>query len=285
MNKTRIGILLCILAFLGASILSGFVKAASNAGLATQEILFFQSVVALVILIPWIFKSGVKNLVPKNKVLIICRSLTGIMFMYLFYLSIRFVPLVNAMLLRNTSPLFIPVLILLFFRKKISMQVTVTMIIGFTGVVLVLNPGRGFLRPGDIIALSSGFMAALGTILLKRLEDRGETIPVIMLFYLIITMVVMGIWSITVWKTPHGILWLYLVFTGILYAAYQILFLLALKHASPVVVAPFIYFGVVFAGIVDWIGWQQMPSHMAIIGSGVVITGAVLSTIHHSRKQ
>jgi len=278
------GIVLVILAFLAFSIMSGFVKASSHAGLSTQEIMAFQNLIALLVLLPWILKNGRRVIVPKNKALVIGRALLGLVSMYLFFLAVRLVPLVNAVLLQNTVPLFIPVLTFLFFRKKITLKIFATMIIGFIGVVIVLNPGRGFLRPGDLIALSAGFISAVVTIILGRLEDKEELVPTVMFYYLVITILVTGIWAMPAWKTPHGILWLHLVSAGIMYAAFQVLLILSLKYASPTTISPFIYLSVVFSGLIDWIAWKQTPDFMTIIGSAVVITGAILSTIHHSKK-
>ena len=278
------GIFAGIISFLCFALLSGFVKAVSHEGLATEEILFFQSVIALVVLVPWIFRQGGQAAIPRNKTLIVIRSFIGLTFLYLFYMAVRSVPLVNAVLLQNTSPLFIPILTFFLLKKRLTAQIMATMMIGFIGVVLVLNPGRGFLRPGDLIALSAGLVSALGTIAVGRLEDKGESVPTMMLYYLMITMVVTGIWAIQAWKSPQGVQWFYLVFIGILYAAYQVLFLTAIKYASPVIIAPFIYLGVVFSGVVDWIGWKQVPDHMTIIGAIVVVAGAVFSAVHHAKN-
>jgi len=278
------GIVLVILAFLAFSIMSGFVKASSHAGLSTQEIMAFQNLIALLVLLPWILKNGRRVIVPKNKALVIGRALLGLVSMYLFFLAVRLVPLVNAVLLQNTVPLFIPVLTFLFFRKKITLKIFATMIIGFIGVVIVLNPGRGFLRPGDLIALSAGFISAVVTIILGRLEDKEELVPTVMFYYLVITILVTGIWAMPAWKTPHGILWLHLVSAGIMYAAFQVLLILSLKYASPTTISPFIYLSVVFSGLIDWIAWCLISVFMTIFGSAVVLTGAILSTIHHSKK-
>ena len=278
------GIFLIIIGLMGFAVLSGFVKAASGAGLPTQEIVFFQSVVALLIQLPWLLRRGVRVLVPKNKILIIGRSLCGVTYLCLFYLAVRLVPLVNAVLLQNTVPLFIPILAFFLFRKKITLRVSMTMIVGFIGVVLVLDPGKGFLRPGDLLALSAGFISALGTILLSRLENKGESVPTLMFYYLFITALATGIWSVSSWKMPQGIVWIYLVSAGILYAAYQILIVLSLKYASPVIIAPFFYLGVIFSGVVDWVVWKQVPLAMTVLGAGIVIVGTVLSSVHHAKN-
>lgn len=282
-KNPSLGIFLIIVAMLAFSIMSGFAKACLREGFPTQEIMFFQNAVALAVILPWIFREGKSVLVPSNKALVIGRAMLGLTSMYLFFLAVRMVSLVNAVLLQNTVPLFIPFLSLVFFKKKISLQVWATIIIGFIGVVIVLNPGKGFLQPGDLIALSAGFISAVVTIVLGRLADQDESVPTIMLYYFLITMTVTGIWAAPTWKAPQGIMWIYLIFAGVLYGTFQILMVLSLKYATPIIVSPFIYLAVVFSGLVDWAAWKQSPNLITVIGTVIVITGAVLSTVHHKK--
>lgn len=264
--------------------MAAFVKSSSHAGIPTREIMFFQNFSALVILLPWIFKRGMCVFVARNKALVIWRSILGLVSIYLFFLAVRMVPMVNAVLLQNTVPIFIPILAYFLLKNKISLQTAGTMIIGFIGVILVLDPGRGFLRPGDLVALSAGFISAVVTVIIGKLEDRGESVSTIMLYYLAITMLIMGLWSIDGWKMPQGILWIQLFSAGIFYAGFQVLLITSLKYATPVIIAPFIYLTVVFSGLIDWLFWKQVPSVMTVLGCIVVILGAVLSTIHRTKR-
>lgn len=263
--------------------MSGLVKACSFAHLPAQEIIFFQNIFALVILLPWLLKELGGDFVPKNKLLVVGRALFGLLSYYLFFLAVGLVPLVNAVLLQNTTPLFIPILALIFFRKKITWKVLGTIVIGFIGVTLVINPGRGFLRPGDLIALAAGLMSAITTIMVGRLEEKGETIQIILFYLLTITILVTGLWSIPVWQMPFGILWVYLIAAGILYAAFQVFFVLSLKFASATTIAPFIYLVVVFSGIVDWVVWKQVPDLLTVGGAAVIILAAIFSSMPRTK--
>jgi drug/metabolite transporter (DMT)-like permease len=282
-KNTALGILLVTIAFLSFSLMSGFVKAASHAGISTQEIMLFQNAVALAVLAPWIARQGRECFAPRCKGLVTTRALLGVASMYAFFLAVRLVPLVNAVLLQNTIPLFIPLLSLLWLKRRISARTLISMVIGFIGVAMVLNPGRGFLRPGDLIALSAGFLSAVVTIIVGRLDDEGEKVGSIMFYYLAIAIVVTGIWSIHGWKMPHGVIWLYLLMAGVLYAAFQTLLILSMEYTTAVVIAPFIYLSVVFSGLIDWAVWDQVPDLLTVAGIAVVIAGAVFSTLHHKK--
>jgi len=277
------GIIITIIAFLCFSTMSALIKVCSNAGLETHEIMFFQNLVALIIVIPWVFSGKKDSLKPKNTVLIIGRALVGLLSMYFYFFSIKLIPLVNATLLQNTTPIFIPVIAFFVFRKKITLPMMFVMIAGFIGVALVINPTKGFLDPGDFIALFSGFLSGLSTVVIKILNDKGETVKVVLFYYLIITTIVMGVWSLPHWTTPHGIIWLWLALCGIFYAGFQLLLILAVKYASTTTISPFIYLAVVFSGVLDWLIWHQVPHMLTLIGALIIIVSAISSTIHHTK--
>ncbi len=284
MNPAK-GIFLVLIAFLGFSVMSAFVKVCSEANLSTQEIVFFQNLTALIVILPWVFYGKKQSLKPKNTSLVFGRAVIGFLSMYFFFLAIKLTPLVNATLLQNTTPIFIPFIALLVFRKKITLKIIFVMIAGFVGVTLVLNPGKGSLNPGDFIALFSGLLSAISTVIIKILNDKDEPIKVVILYYLAITTVVMGIWAIPNWVMPHGILWMYLILSGVLYAAFQLLLIISMKFAAPSTIAPFIYLAVVFSGIIDWLVWKEVPHLITVFGVLIVIASAIVSTLHHKKHR
>jgi len=279
------GVFLVIIAFIGFAVMSAFVKVCTEAKLTTQAIMFFQNLVALIIILPWIFYKKQESLLPQNILLIIGRAVVGLLSLYFYFLAIKFIPLVNATLLQSTTPIFIPFLALLIFHKKITLKTLLVVIAGFTGVALVLNPGKGVLNSGDFIALFSGLLSALSTIVIKILNDKGESIKVVLLYYLAITTVVMGIWTYPTFVMPSGKVWFYLILCGVFYAGFQLLLILSVKYASTTVISPFIYLAVIFSGIIDWIVWKETPHLITVIGAVIVIVAAIISTVHHSEHK
>ncbi|MDP8315343.1 MAG: DMT family transporter [Candidatus Celaenobacter antarcticus] len=277
------GIILVIVAFLGFSIMSAFIKVCSNTGMGIHEIMFFQNLVALIIVMPWILHGKKVSLRPQNPLLIIGRVIVGMLSMYFYFVALKLIPLVNATLLQNTTPIFIPIIAFFVFRKKITLKMFCVMIIGFVGVTMVLHPGKGAINPGDLIALFSGFLSGLSTVIIKLLDDRDESVKLVMFYFLAFSTVIMGIWSIHTWTTPAGIIWIYLALSGIFYAMFQLLLILAVKYASTTTISPFIYLAVVFSGFIDWIVWQEVPSLLTVAGAVIVITSAIISAIHHTK--
>ncbi len=282
LNPTK-GIILVIIAFLGFSVMSAFIKVCSNAGLEIHEIMFFQNLVALIIVSPWVFHGKKVNLRPQNPLLVFGRVIVGMLSMYFYFVAVKLIPLVNATLLQNTTPIFIPIIAFFVFRKKITLKMFCVMVIGFIGVIMVLHPGKGAINPGDLIALFSGFLSGLSTVIIKILDDKDESVKLVIFYFLAVSTLIMGIWAIPTWTTPAGIIWLYLALSGIFYAVFQLLLILAVKYASTTTISPFIYLAVIFSGFIDWIVWQQIPTLLTIIGAVIVIASAIISAIHHTK--
>lgn len=284
LNPTK-GIFLIIIAFVGFSLMSTFVKVCAKANLTTQEIMFFQNFVALIVILPWIFYKRKVSLLPQNTALVIGRSIVGFFSLYFYFLAIKFTPLVNATLLQSTTPIFIPFLAFFIFRKKITLRILLIVIAGFVGITMVLNPGNGSLNSGDLIALFSGLLSALSTVIIKILNDKNESIKVVLLYYLVITTAIMGVWTAPTFVMPSGKLWIFLVLSGAFYAGFQLLLIFSVKYASTTVISPFIYLAVVFSGIIDWIVWKEVPHVITVVGAVIVIGAAIVSTIHHSEHK
>jgi drug/metabolite transporter (DMT)-like permease len=277
------GIVLVIIAFLGFAIMSAFIKVCSNAGLEVHEIMFFQNLIALVVVMPWILHGKKVSFRPRNPLLIFGRVIIGLLSMYFYFVAVKLIPLVNATLLQNTTPIFIPIIAFFVFRKKITLKMWAVMIIGFIGVTMVLHPGKGAINPGDLIALLSGFLSGLSTVIIKLLDDRDEPVKLVMFYFLAFSTVVMGIWALPTWTTPAGIIWLYLALSGIFYALFQLMLILAVKYASTTTISPFIYLAVVFSGLIDFIVWHQIPTLLTVAGAVIVISSAIISAIHHTK--
>ncbi len=277
------GIALVIIAFLGFSIMSAFIKVCSNIGLEVHEVMFFQNLIALIVVLPWILHGKKVNLKPQYPLLVFGRVITGLLSMYFYFVAIKFIPLVNATLLQNTTPIFIPIIAFFVFRKKITLKMWAVMIVGFIGVTMVLHPGKGAVNSGDLIALFSGFLSGLSTVVIKILDDKDESVKVVVFWFLAFTTISMGIWALTKWTTPSGIAWLYLAGAGVFMAVFQLLLIFAVKYASTTTISPFIYLSVVFSGLIDWFAWKEVPSILTLCGAVIVISAAIISAIHHTK--
>ena len=101
------GIVLIVLAFLALALISAFAKAAS--GVSSGVLVFFQYAISLVVLSPWFLKGGIASLRTERPKLQLVWAVFGLASQFLLFVALNLqTPLVDAVLLANSSPLFIP---------------------------------------------------------------------------------------------------------------------------------------------------------------------------------
>ncbi len=274
--SVMIGVLLIVLAFLCVAVMSAFAKAAT--GIATSTLVFFQNAIALLLFAPWAVSRGFSPLKTNRIWLHILRGLAGLLSQALMFAAVKKMPLMNAVLLTNSAPLFIPLIAWVWLKEKVGMVVWASLFIGFVGILLILKPGVQMLAdPTALIAISAALFSAFALVAVNQLS-RDEPVKRILFYYFLISSVATAPFALLFWKAPSLKEWLYLAGIGILMAAAQLLIILAYQHATATSIAPFNYCVVIFSGLIGWFVWKNEPTLLSLLGVILVTAGGVLST-------
>lgn len=211
------------------------------------------------------------------------RAVFGLGTMYCFFYSLLHMPLMNALAFLNASPLFMPLIILLWLKLIVPKLRIAALVLGFIGVLAVLQPERSVGVFPSLIGLMGAFLGALAQIGVRQLS-KSESTETILSYYFIIASFFSLFPMLYAWKpVEEPILWLYLVLIGIASWAYQYLFTLAVTHAPATKVGAANYLSVVFSGLLGWMFFGEIPSWEAIGGVALIITGGVLVVL--SKKE
>ena len=269
------GIMLITLAFFCSAVMSAFSKAAT--GVPPLMILFLQYAVSFLVFVPSAARLGRVHLKTQHLGLQIFRSLAGSICQLLFFMAVHSIPLLDSVLLTNSAPLFIPLVIYVWFRKTVKPVVWVSLLIGLVGIVMIIKPGpQMFQNPASLIALVSGVCSALALVATNKLAETEP--PVRILFYNFgistIVLIPFAIWN---WKPLDARQWLLLLAVGAFYAATQYFIILAYRYASAAQLSPFNYTVVIFSGILGWLVFGNVPDALAVIGTVLICAGGILS--------
>lgn len=255
--------------------MSAFSKEAS--GVPPLLILFLQYAISFVVFVPSAIRSGRSGLKTQHLGLQIFRSLAGSCCQLLFFIAVRSIPLMDAVLLSNAAPLFIPLVIYVWFRKSVQPFVWVSLAIGLAGIILVIKPGpQMFQSPASLIALISGFLSAVALVATNKLTETDPPVRILTYNFGCSTLLLAPL-SIFVWKPLSEKQWLLLLGVGVFYAATQYLIIQAYRYASASELSPFNYSVVVFSGILGWWLFGNVPDTFAIIGTILICAGGILS--------
>ena len=234
------------------------------------QITFLRAVIVLLVLSPFIFKSGVRDVVSTHKpVLHIFRALAGAASNILYFYCYQRMSIADVTVIGQAVPIFVCILATIFLQEKVGWRRWTAISFGFFGVVLVINPA-GQIQIESLIALLATLLFA-STFLFMRVLGKTESPTTVVFYYMSISVIVTGLAQPFVWKSVSSdFLWLMLG-VGVSAAIGQMLMSYSLKNAEASIITPFKYSGIIWAIIFDIIIWDLSPIFSTIVG-GLIIT-------------
>lgn len=244
--------------------------------LTTPMIVFTRNLAGLVILAPWLLRRRGPGLRTRNPGLLLLRALAGLGAMYCFFYAIGHIALGQAVLLKMTAPLFLPLIALLWLRERAAAQVLAAVGLGFAGVALILRPGVSGLDPVALVALAGGALAALAKVSVRRLA-REEPGTRIVFYFALIATTVSALPALLAWQTPSPLAWMLIAAIGLLATVGQLLMTRAYWAAPAPFVGPFTYATVPFATLYGWLFWGEVLDALTLLGTAVVVAAGALT--------
>ena len=274
-HKLGLGIAIITAAFFCSASMSALSKEA--AAVPSVIILFLQYAISFIVFVPFAIRNGPRTLRTEHFFLQLFRSLCGAVCQLLFFISVRSIPLLDAVLLSNSAPLFIPVVVFLWFRRPIQPAVWASLFIGLVGVALIIKPGPQLLKdPASLIALAAGLLSALALVATNKLAETEPPVRILIYNFGLATTLLIPV-SLPVWKALTLHQWIILLGIGLLYAVTQYLIILAYRYASASELSPFNYTVVIFSGLLGWMLFGNTPDRYAILGTALICAGGILS--------
>jgi len=276
------GIVYAIISAFSFAVMSVFVKMIGSS-LPTAMPIFFRFAISLILLLPWVIRSSSFRFKVSQPIGYGIRILSALLALFLMFYALKCMPLMNALLLNNTAPLFVPIIAYCLTGAKTPHPAWLGILIGFIGIALILHPSRQiFSSPASLIALASGILAALA-IVQMRLISKTSSLIQMLFYYFLVSTVVSGIVAIEQWQAPTPHLWWLLAGVGIFGTLYQVMATRAYVTAPVRLISPLMFFMVVFGGMLDRIIWGHIPSEMTLIGAAVILMGSII-TIYFGKK-
>ncbi len=274
-HKLSLGIMLIMLAFFCSAVMSTFSKAA--AGVPPLMMLFLQYGISFLVFVPSALRGGRSGLKTEHLWLQLFRSAAGSVCQLLFFIAVGSIPLLDSVLLSNAAPLFIPLVVYVWFRKTVQPLVWVSLLIGLAGVVLIIKPGpQMFQNPASLLALLAGVFSALALVATNKLTETDPPTRILIYNFGFSTFLLLPLF-IWAWKLLTIRQWLLLFGVGVFYAATQYLIILAYRYASATELSPFNYTVVIFSGLLGWWFFGNVPDATAVIGTILICAGGILS--------
>ena len=207
------------------------------------------------------------------------RSLSGSIALGLFFYCITVLPLATAVTLNYTAPLFLTIFTMLVFKDKFHLPLTLSIGLGFCGVVLLLHPTlqHDQLFTG-LLGLISGFLAGVAYLNVKQLGNLGEPASRTVFYFSLIASICSGVWmlfghvhAITQDDVPI------LLGLGSTATLAQLAMTRAYLVGKTLVVGSLAYSTIVFASLFGMVVWHEVLPLTSWLGMACIIASGMLS--------
>jgi drug/metabolite transporter (DMT)-like permease len=274
-HDLRRGALLMLGATACFALMGAFVKELSTR-YAFLELMFFRNAFSL----PIVLAAGLRmGALLRTRRLggHVVRATSGLMGMGCSFFSLSLVPLADQTALNYTQPLFIILLAIPWLGERPGAARWAAVGMGFLGVVVVAagqGAGGGAVTGGLVLGYSvaalGGFFGALSTMLVRQLSATEPSTTIVLWQALLMTGMT-GLALPFVWITPSlGDLGL-LVLMGLIGGVGQVLNTEAFASAQVSSLGPYTYTGLLWAGLLGWLVWGEMPGVAMVAGSALIV--------------
>lgn len=204
----------------------------------------------------------------------VVRSLLMLVSWLLFIIAIRSLSLANAYTLVFGAPLFMTLFGRVFLGEHVSRPRWIAVLGGFLGVLIVLSPASMEFNAAAFIALLAAVVWAVTGVIARRLSQH-EPSTRILFYYMLISVIATVPFAATTW-TPIAFAHLPVFFlTGIVGVAAHWLLAQAFRYGEVSVISPFEYTGLVWALILGYWLWGDVPTAGVLGGGGLIIASGI----------
>ena len=273
----RRGAFLMVVSALLFASMAATVRVASQE-LPTAPIVFFRHFLMLLLLAPWLVREGRGALRTRDLRGHVVRGLCGVAAVTCYFYAIAHLSLADAVLLNQSLPLFVPLVERIWLGEQIPRRLWRVLLIGFSGLLLILRPGIGAFEPVALVGLASAAFASVAQVGIRRLT-RTEPVTRIVVYYGLIASIIAAPPAALVWRTPSAPTWAVLLLMGVLATVGQLTLTRSYVYAPAARIGPFLYAGPVFAGLLDWLIWGRLPDLLFVAGAVLVVVAATMALL------
>ena len=234
------------------------------------QVVFFRNFFALIPLFFVIYFLKLKLSTINKYPLHLGRAVIGITAMSLFFISIRYVPLVEMQTISFSSVFFISILSVFFLGEKIGYRRIIAVIVGFIGVVIILNPGSAIFSNYSFLPLIASFFLSIAVIFLKKILLTNNNILSVWIFTAFCTVISLFFYDDT-WIWPQNYDLIFMVASGFLGFIAQICLTKSFQMADASLLAPLDFSSVIWSFLIGYIFFQEFITLNVLFGGLIII--------------
>ena len=195
----------------------------------------------------------------------------------------RVMPIAEAQAISFIHPVLLTLLAVVFLGEKVSRLGWAAVLLGFSGVLVIVRPGGGLFTAAALLPLGLALSFSsyqIFTRMVARQEDSINSLFCVLL----VGSVVMSLALPFAWIAPTAKGLLFFALIGVTSGAGHFLTIKALEYAPASLLAPFAYIQLLWVSILGMAVFGDFPDSITLLGIAIVVAGGLLVAASHRRK-
>ena len=275
-NKAIVYTLISIFFF---SFMGVFIRKSSE-NIHIFEVIFFRNLLACLIIIPLMYGSGRTSFKMYRPGLFVWRAIFVSLGMFAGFSALTLIPLAQATAISFTTPIFVTILAIFIFGEVIKFRRIAAILVGFIGMLIIVQPGVGMVSFGIVLAFIGAFFHSINLLIVKKLTAH-ETANAIVVWMVIMLVPISFVPAIFVWEWPSALTWLYLWCLAICGTVGHSFFTRAYSLAEITSLQPFQFIKLPMIAFLAWMIFSEVPAYWTWLGGAIIFS----STVYITRRE
>jgi drug/metabolite transporter (DMT)-like permease len=277
------GIVFLMLASMVFSVMALLIKLLGQ-HLHITQILLVRQIGMTVMVAPAILRNFPGSLHSERPGLQLIRVFCALVAMIFGFTAVIYLPLADATAIFFAKSFFVTILAVIFLGETVGVYRWSAVLIGFVGVMIMLQPGTENFSVYGLFSLV-GAAGAAAVMILLRLLSRSDSTNTILTYGALGVGVVMILPGIYFWQDPTTLEWLLLVAVGVVSYFGQKCNIFAYKHGEASLLASLDYVRLLWATLFGYLIFDQFPDGSIWLGSTIVVAAAIFMIYRETQRK
>ena len=283
--STLIGIALMLFAMAVLPAIDVIAKYLGQTGMPVLQIVWARLTFGALVTLPFALpQTGVRGLLPSRPLYHALRASLLISATFLFFWSLRFLPIADALAIFFVQPLVVTALSPLVLGERVGPRRWAAVAVGFVGTLIIIRPGLGVLNPGSLLALGSGTCLALYFLMTRRIAGAQKAIITTFHTNLLGAAITTALVPL-VWITPSLTEWFLFLSLATIANIGHYSIVRAYDHAEASLLAPLAYTEMITSTILGYLFFGDFPDRWTFLGVSILISCAIYISMRERARQ
>jgi len=249
----------------------------SSEQLHIMEVVFLRTLLACIIIIPVLGVAGFHNFKMREPKLFFYRAIIGSIGMIAGFIAFSSIPLAQATAISFTTPIFMTIGAAFILGEFIKARRIIAIIIGFLGMLIIVQPGSGTFSFGVSLAFISALAHSGNGLLVKKMTAK-ESSNAIVAWMVILLIPITIVPAILVWEWPGPETWVYLWLLAIFGTLGHLCYTRAFSLAEVTGLQPLEFVRLPLTALLAWLIFSELPGYWTWIGGIVIFSSTIYIT-------